>query len=753
MAAVAEGREPAVEPAAEAERYERPYGWVSTLDHKRIGLLYLGTTAVFFLLGGLEALVMRLQLALPRATVVGPETYNWLFTMHGTTMIFLVVMPCLLGLANYFVPLMIGARDMAFPRLNALSYWLLLFGGLLLYFSFLSASPPDVGWFAYAPLTERPFSMSPAVDYWILGLLASGFGTIATGLNLVVTVVKLRTPGMTFRRLPIFVWMSLITGLLIIWAIPSLTAAQVMLFLDRQAGTSFFDAAAGGDPLLWQHLFWFFGHPEVYIMILPAFGIISEVVPVFSRKPIFGYTVIVFSGVAIAFYSFLVWAHHMFAVGMGQLPDAFFGATSMIIAVPTGIKVFSWLATMWGGRLHLTTAMRFAIGFIAMFTIGGLSGVHFAIVPVDWQTTDSYYVVAHFHYVLFGGSFFGILAGLYYWFPKLAGRLLSERIGRWHFWLTFAGFNLTFFPMHFLGLMGMPRRVYTYPDLPGWGILNAVATAGAFLLGASVLVLLWNVWRSLRHGRPAGDNPWEAWTLEWATTSPPPPHNFAVVPAVQSARPLYGGETPPAQTPVPPLPPAVLHGDPRERAAGGPFERLSSPLLGTLAFISSEVIFFSALIVAFVAYRTRSTSGPQPGDLEVLRTALFSLALFASSATLVLAERRLRRDDQRGFRLFLAATILLGLVFLFGQATEYLRLYADGVTIGRNLFTSAFYTLTGFHGLHVLLGLLALGVLLPLAGRFRPGRRTAVECVSAYWHFVDAVWVVVFSVVYLWTLL
>ena len=780
MAAIAEGRPQALEPAASPEGAERLWGWVTTLDHKRIGLLYLATTGVFFLLGGLEALAMRLQLARPRATLLDPQTYNWLFTMHGTTMIFLVVMPLLLGLANYFVPLMIGARDMAFPRLNALSYWLLLFGGLLLYFSFLSASPPDVGWFAYAPLTERPFSTSPAVDYWILGLLVTGFGTIATGLNLVVTIAKLRAPGMTAGRMPVFVWMSLITGFLILWAIPSLTAAQVMLLLDRQAGARFFDVSSqlggGGDPLLWQHLFWFFGHPEVYIMVLPAFGIMSEVVPVFSRKPIFGYTVLVFSGVAIAFYSFLVWAHHMFAVGMGQLPDAVFGATSMIIAVPTGIKIFSWLATMWGGRLRLTTAMRFAVGFIAMFTIGGLSGVHFAIVPIDWQTTDSYYVVAHFHYVLFGGTFFGILAGLYYWFPKLSGRLLDEGLGRWHFWLTFAGFNLTFFPMHFLGLMGMPRRVYTYPDLPGWGLWNLVSTGGAFLLGLSVLVLLWNVWGSLRHGAPAGDNPWGAWTLEWATSSPPPAHNFATVPVVTSARPLYGrgGPTPPA--PLPAGEGGTAHDlapvsslASREEGQGvsaGFLDRLSSPLLGTLALISSEVVFFGALIVAFVAYRTRSPSGPQPADLDVLRTALFSVALFASSATLVMAERRLRRDDARGFRIGVLATVVLGVVFLVGQATEYVRLYAEDVTIGRNLFTSAFYTLTGFHGLHVLVGLVALGVLAALAGWVRPGRpaggsppspnaaarRAAVECVSAYWHFVDAVWVVVFSVVYLWTL-
>src|SRR4051794_18322144 len=472
-------------------QYEGLWIWVTTLDHKKIGILYLLTTIAFFLIGGFEALLMRIQLAVPRNDFLGPQAFNALFTMHGTTMIFFVVMPLLLGLANYMVPLMIGAPDMAFPRLNALSYWLLLFSGVFLHFSFLTGTVPDVGWFAYPPLTEKPFALDAGVDYWIASLLISGVGTIATGLNFVVTIVRMRAPGMTALRMPVFVWMILITSVLILGAIPALTAAQIMLLLDRFAGTHFFDASAGGDPLLWQHLFWFFGHPEVYIMALPAFGIMSEVVPVFARKPIFGYPFMVASGLAIAFLSFLVWAHHMFAVGMGPVPDAAFGASSMLIAVPTGIKVFSWLATMWGGRLRLTTAMQFAIGFLAMFTIGGISGIHFAIVPIDWQTTDTYYVVAHFHYVLFGGTFFAVNAGAYYWFPKMSGRLLSERIGMWHFWLTFIGFNLTFFPMHIVGLMGMPRRVYTYPDLPGWGALNFAETIGAGLMGVAILAFLW----------------------------------------------------------------------------------------------------------------------------------------------------------------------------------------------------------------------------------------------------------------------
>jgi cytochrome c oxidase subunit I len=738
---------PYPQPAGEAARANRLERWVTTVDHKQIGLLYILTSLAFFGLAGLESLLMRIQLAVPRSTFLGPDAYNAVFTMHGTTMIFLVVMPMLLGFANYVVPLQIGARDMAFPRLNAMSYWLLLFGGLLLYYSFLNGTPPDTGWFSYAPMSERPYTLRNAVDYWILGLIATSVGTIATGLNLIVTVVKLRAPGMTPGRIPVFTWMSLITAFVIIWAIPSLTAAQVMLLFDRYLGSHFFDVQAGGDALLYQHLFWFFGHPEVYIMALPAFGIISEVVPVFARKPLFGYGVVVGSGIAIAFYSFLVWAHHMFTVGMGQLPDAFFGAASMVIAVPTGIKVFSWLATAWGGRIRFTTAMLFALAFIAQFTIGGISGVHFAMVPLDWQTTDSYYVVAHFHYVLGGGSLFAIFAAAYYWFPKMTGRLLDEQLGKWSFWLTFVGFNLVFFPMHILGLMGMPRRVYTYPDLPGWGTLNFAETIGAFVLTAAVLVFLWNVWVGLRNGRPAGDNPWQAWTLEWATTSPPPAYNFARLPPIRSARPLWEMEhgTTEARGPT-----TDARSSSSVRRSSG-LGHLATPVLGTLVFISSEAVFFGALVVTFLWYRARPGPGPQPSDVDVARTALFSLALFASSGTIWLADRRLARGHQGGFRAWLLVTIGLGLVFLFGQATEYLRLFAENVIIGRNLFTSTFFTLTGFHAAHVVIGVVALAVLawMAFAGDFRSGRRNAVESVSLYWHFVDAVWVVVFSVVYL----
>jgi heme/copper-type cytochrome/quinol oxidase subunit 1 len=599
-------------------------------------------------------------------------------------------------------------------------------------------------------MTEKPFTSDPSIDYWILALLVTGFGSIATGLNLVVTVIKLRAPGMTVSRMPVFVWMSAITGVLILLAIPTLTAAQFMLLFDRYLGSHFFDPSIRGDPLLWQHLFWWFGHPEVYIMALPAFGILSEVIPVFSRKPLFGYVVVVGSGIAIAFYSMLVWAHHMFAVGLGLIPDAFFGATSMIIAVPTGIKIFSWLATMWGGRIHFTTAMLFATSFLLLFTIGGITGVHFAMVPVDWQTTDTYYVVAHMHYVLFAGSYFAIVAAIYYWFPKVTGRLLDEGIGRWHFWLTFVGANLTFFPMHVVGLMGMARRVYTYPPLPGWGEINFTSTVGAFIVAASVLVLMWNIGLSLRTGATAGDNPWNAWTLEWATTSPPPVHNFITLPPIHSARPLWDLAHPTdtsAEKPAAPL-----------RVFGEFAKSLPTTVVGMLTFLLSEVVFFGALIVAFIEYRTRDTSGPGPHDLDIVGTAIFSTFLFASSGSIVLAERSLDRKDQRGFRFWWLATIVLGVAFIIGQATEYLRLYADRITISTNLFTSSFFTLTGFHGLHVSAGLAALAVVavlalltrnFPMAGR----GRTAIHAISIYWHFVDLVWLVVFSVVYLWAAL
>ena len=528
------------EPLPSIRESEGLLAWVASIDHKQIGIMYLIATLFFFLVGGIEALLMRIQLIRPENDFISPEVFNQLFTMHGTTMIFFVVMPFLIGVGVYLVPLMIGARDMAFPRLNALSYWLFVLGGLLLYLSFFTQSgAPDVGWFAYTPLSEKPFTLNKGPTYWALGLLATGIGSVASGLNNIVTIITLRTPGLTMRRLPLFVWMILVTSFLLIFVMPIITSAFAMLLLDRLLGATFFMPATGGSAILYQHFFWGFGHPEVYILILPAFGIISEVIPVFSRKPIYGYEFVAGSTVAIGLLSLGVWAHHMFAVGLGNVFNAFFAIASMLIAIPTGIKILNWTATMWGGKIYFATPMLFAVAFLIEFVVGGLSGVAIASPPIDWQATDTYFIVAHFHYTLFGGSLFAIFAGVYYWFPKMSGRMPSERLGKWHFWLTVIGFNLTFLVQHLIGLMGMPRRVYTYHDLPYWGDMNLISTVGSLILGLSVIIFVWNIITSLRSGMPAGNNPWNAWTLEWATTSPPPVHNFDLVPPVNSRRPLW----------------------------------------------------------------------------------------------------------------------------------------------------------------------------------------------------------------------
>lgn len=542
-AAVPRDEAPLVPDVNEAlPRIEAPEGllaWIASVDHKQIGIMYMIFAFVFFVVGGLEALLMRIQLGAPGNSFLSPALYNQLFTLHGLTMIFFAVMPILIGMANYFVPLMIGANDMAFPRLNAMSLWLFLFGGLLVYYSFITGNGPDVGWFAYPPNSNGIYSTRPGTNYLAAGLLVGGIGTVAGAINLIVTIIAFRVPGMTMRRLPAFVWMAFFTAVLIVLTFPSLNVALIMLAFDRLFGSLFFEAAQGGSPILYQHLFWGFGHPEVYVLILPAFGIISEVIPVFSRKPLYGYGFVIGSTIAITFYSLLVWGHHMWAVGMGFWADIFFSVATMIIAIPTGVKVFNWLATMYGGTVRFTTAMLFALGFLAVFPIGGVTGVQFAVVPFNRQITDTYYVVAHFHYVMFGGSWLAINAGIYYWFPKITGRLMNERVGRWHFWLTMLGFNLTFFVQHILGWVGMTRRIYTYPDNPGWAIMNQISTLGSFVLAVSVLVFLWNFFHSVRYGEAASENPWDAYTLEWATTSPPQLHNFVAVPPVRGRRPIW----------------------------------------------------------------------------------------------------------------------------------------------------------------------------------------------------------------------
>ncbi len=526
---------------AESSRF---LSWVLTTDHKRIGILYLTSAFVFFIIGGIEALLIRMQLAAPGAQVLGPDAYNQVFTMHGTTMIFLAAMPIATGFANYLIPLMIGARDMVFPKLNALSYWVFIFAGLLLYSSFLLGGAPDKGWFAYAPMTQKTFSPGMRMDFWGLGILLLAISSTVGSINIITTIFQLRAPGMSITQMPMFVWNMLVTSLIAVFALPALIAAGGLLMLDRQLGAHFFNPAQGGNALLWQHLFWFFGHPEVYILILPAMGIISEVVPVFSRKPLFGYIAIAFSTAAIGVLSFMVWAHHMFSTGMSNIALLFFAADSFLIGVPTGVKIFSWLATMWGGKIRFTTSMLFAMGFIAMFVIGGITGIHVASVPVDWQVTDSYYIVGHFHYVLFGGTILGFIAGLYYWFPKMTGHRLSETLGKWNFWTILVGMNMVFFPMHYLGLLGMPRRIYTYPDFTGWGFWNMFETVGAFITALGFLLLLVNILVSVRRGAQAGNDPWDGFTLEWAAGSPPAAENFAEIPTVRSRRPLWDRKHP-----------------------------------------------------------------------------------------------------------------------------------------------------------------------------------------------------------------
>ncbi len=508
------------------------WGWITTIDHKRIGILYGVTAFIMFITGGIEAAVMRWQLSRPEQDFVSPEIYNQLFTMHGTTMIFLAIMPMGAAFFNFLIPLQIGARDVAFPRLNAFSYWGFLAGAIILKLSWFTGGAPNAGWFGYAPITGEAYNPGHGIDFWIVSLLILGIASLAAAFNFIVTIINMRAPGMTLMRMPLFTWMTLVTAFLLVLAFPVITVALIELMFDRFFGTNFFVPAQGANPILWQHLFWVFGHPEVYILILPAMGIVSEIIPTFSKKPLFGYPVVVLSGVIIGFMGWMVWSHHMFTSGLGPVANSVFALTTMAIAVPTGVKIFNWIGTMWRGSISFSTPMLFALGFVSLFIVGGLSGIMHSAAPSDAQQQDTYFIVAHLHYVLFGGSIFALLAGVYYWFPKITGRLMDEKFGKMTFWAMFIGFNLTFFPMHLSGLDGMPRRIYTYDSEMGWNLMNGLSSIGLIILGVSILMFLHSAVRSWRRGELAGDDPWDGRTLEWSIPSPPPEYNFEEIPTV-----------------------------------------------------------------------------------------------------------------------------------------------------------------------------------------------------------------------------
>lgn len=807
------------------------YGTLVSVDHKTIGKRYLVTALLFFAIGGLEASLMRAQLAHGDQHLLSPEAYDQLFTMHGVTMLFLYASPILSGFANYLWPLMIGARDMAFPRANAVSYWIYVFGGLFIYSSVLIGQSPDGGWFAYVPMTEHAFSPGLNLDFYTIGLVFIGLSTTVGAANFITTFFTLRAPGMSVDRVPVILWGTLTASWTILFFMPPLTAACVMLYMDRNIGTSFFDAAHGGHPLLWQHLFWLFGHPWVYIIVLPAMGLASDILPTFARRPLAGYTFVALSTIATAILGSGVWVHHMFATGLPPLGTAYFSAGSMMISIASGVSVLAWIVTIWYGRPRLATPFLFICGFIVLFVIGGVSGVMTASVPFDWQLTDSYFVVAHLHYVLLGINVFPVFAALYYWFPKITGRKLSEPVGRWVFTLMFIGMNLTFFLMHATGMLGMPRRVYTYPSYGVWDGLNLASTIGVAIFALGFLLFLGDVVRTLRRGERVGPNPWDAPTLEWSVPSPPPPYNFAVIPTVRSAYPLWedrlrggrlsvvergpvlddGRETVetspldaetravlrmPEDSPWPLLlslallalayalltkawgwvavslglvlatligwfRPATIDWPSREtqRKSSGsadveggahPSDAAESTSRWAMRLlILTEACYFASLLFSYWYLAAINPRWPPPGRHPALDIAIpNTVILLSSSVTLLWGEAGMRKGDRRRFRIGLTATFVLGVIFVSLQGLEWTR---QSFSASSGIWGSLFYTITGFHGAHVIVGLIMNLVVQwwLWRGAFTRERHQFVSNAAIYWHFVDIVWLFVFTSLYI----
>ncbi|CAB3966906.1 cytochrome B561 [Burkholderia cenocepacia] len=828
-------------------------GWLGTVDHKRIGLRYIVTAFAFLLLGGVEALVMRIQLARPNATLLTPAQYDALFTMHGVTMIFLYALPVLSGFANYLWPLMLGSRDMAFPRLNAFSYWAFLFAGLFLYASFPLGAVPDGGWFNYVPLTSLDYSAGANIDLYALGMILLGISTTGGAANFVVTLLRMRAHGMSIDRLPIIVWGTLTASVANLVAVPSVSLAFLLLWLDRNAGTHFFDVAHDGRPLLWQHLFWMFAHPWVYVVVLPAMGIVSDALPAFCRRPLVAYEAVAVSTVATMLIGFEVWVHHMFATGIAPLALAFFGAASMLISIPSAVAVFAWIATIWTGRPVFRTPFLYFAGFVLMFVIGGVSGVMTAAVPLDWQLTDTYFVVAHLHYVLLGINVFPVLGGITYWFPKFTGRMMNERFGRWTFWVVLTGFNVGFFPMHVSGLLGMPRRIYTYPPGMGWDTSNLVTTIGSFIFGIGIVMFVVNALVSARRGARAGANPWRAAGLEWSVASPAPVYNFAVLPLVASRHPLWetrddarrtsvrvgyrladGREAlavtplaatpdailkmpddtclpfvlallataafaamlvrspalvcaavagcaiataawlwprrtlwqrdePPRREPAPAPPAAVPHRPDEPLPAPVPHDAPAACLAplpvgscgeraggwwGVITLVVTEAGLFGYLLFAYFYLQSQSAaSWPPEGMPKIGLAAVNTAVLLSSSGFVWLAERAVQAGRRPRAVAALAVALALGTAFALVQLHEW-RDHPYGPTA--HLYGSLYFTITGFHLAHVVAGLAILALLAgwTAAGFFGRERRVALTVGGLYWHFVDIVWLFIFTALY-----